>query len=67
MKERDMDIRKLQASHNEMLDELQIPGLRIPSDFEAMGHTQGVVGDVAVTQGPTDRKVIGKVGESSAK
>eukprot|EP00975_Prorocentrum_lima_P028426 5973909-Prorocentrum_lima.AAC.1 len=50
-----------------MLDELQFPGRRIPSDFETMGHTQGVAGDVAVTQGPTDRKVIGKVGESAAK
>eukprot|EP00975_Prorocentrum_lima_P023221 4884842-Prorocentrum_lima.AAC.1 len=50
-----------------MLDELQIPGPRIPNDYEALGHTQGVVGDVAMTQGPTDRKVIGKIGESLAK
>eukprot|EP00975_Prorocentrum_lima_P009409 2001923-Prorocentrum_lima.AAC.1 len=46
------DITGLHKSQNEMLDELQIPGRRIPSDFITKGHTQGVAGDIAVTQGP---------------
>eukprot|EP00975_Prorocentrum_lima_P024546 5159710-Prorocentrum_lima.AAC.1 len=50
-----------------MMDKLQIPGRRIPSDFTTQGHTQGVAYEEAVTQGPTDRKVIGKIGESVAK
>eukprot|EP00975_Prorocentrum_lima_P018464 3887772-Prorocentrum_lima.AAC.1 len=45
--ERETDIRKGQASLNGMLDELQIPGPRVPGDYEALGHTHGVVGDVA--------------------
>eukprot|EP00975_Prorocentrum_lima_P029715 6236903-Prorocentrum_lima.AAC.1 len=39
--ERETDIRKQHAKHNAMLDELQIPGPRIPNDYEALGHTHG--------------------------
>eukprot|EP00975_Prorocentrum_lima_P056555 11858445-Prorocentrum_lima.AAC.1 len=62
--ERGADIKRQHAKHNAMFDELQIPGPRIPDDYETLGHTYGVVGDVAVTQGPTDRKVIGQIGKS---
>eukprot|EP00975_Prorocentrum_lima_P024884 5224540-Prorocentrum_lima.AAC.1 len=50
-----------------MMDKLEIPVNRIPSDFITQGHTAGVAYKEAETQGPTDRKVIGKAGKTDAE